>query len=95
MSIVSQIIFMVMGAFLSVILTKFLIQNGKAIAANGKAIAENGKAIAANGKAIAENSKAILELAKKLDERTALIAELIVAENSRRNEIIKSLREKQ
>ena len=99
MSIISQIIFMVMGAFLSVILTRLLIQNGKAIAANGKAIAENGKAIAANGKAIAENGKAIVEngkaireLAKKLDERTALIAELIVAESDRRKEIIKSLR---
>ncbi|HIE29619.1 TPA: hypothetical protein EYP66_20300, partial [Candidatus Poribacteria bacterium] len=40
MDLVFQIIFTAMGAFLSVILTKFLIQNGKIIAENSKAIAK-------------------------------------------------------
>ena len=43
MAMVLQIIMTVIGAFLSVILTKFLITNGRAIAENGRAIAENGK----------------------------------------------------
>ena len=92
MSLAFQIIFTVIGAFLSVILTKFLIQNGRAIAENGRAIAENGRAIAENGRAIAENGRAIAEIGKKLDERTAKIAELIVAEGEKTRELIKSLR---
>ena len=85
MNLAFQIIFTVIGAFLSVILTKFLIQNGKAIAENGRAIAENGRAIVENGRAIAE-------IGKKLDERTAKIAELIVAEGEKTRELIRSLR---
>ena len=36
MSLIIQIIFVIFGAFLSVVLTKFLIQNGKAIGEEGK-----------------------------------------------------------
>jgi hypothetical protein len=73
MSLIFQIILTVIGAFLSVVLTRFLVQNGRAIEANGRAIAE---------------------LGKKLDERTAKIAELIVAEGEKTRELIKSLSEK-
>lgn len=54
MDLVFQIIFTTMGAFLSVVLTKFLIQNGKAIAENGRAIVELGKKLDERTAKIAE-----------------------------------------
>jgi len=108
--LVLQVIITIIGAFLSVILTKFLITNGRAIAENGRAIAENGRAIAETNaetrKAIAETSaetrKAIAETSaesrrrfkevlERFDERTALIARLIVAKGEERKELMERL----
>ena len=54
MGLIFQIILTIIGVFLSVILTKFLIQNGRAIAENGRTIAELGKKLDERTAKIAE-----------------------------------------
>lgn len=78
MSLVFQIILTALGAFLSVVLTKFLIQNSRAIKELGERIDVG--------------FKLMREEFGRMDERTAKIAELIVSERDKTREIIKSLK---
>lgn len=62
MSLVFQIIFTVIGAFLSVVLTKFLVQNGRAIAELGKKMDERTAKIAELIISEGEKTKELMKL---------------------------------
>lgn len=66
MEVIFQVIFTVIGAFLSVVLTKFLIQNGRVLAQISQRMDEG--------------FRKMDEGFRKMDERTAKIAELIMLE---------------
>ena len=92
MPLVLQVIITIIGAFLSVILTKFLITNGRAIAENGRAIAEtNAETRKAIAETSAESRRRFKEVLERFDERTALIARLIVAKGEERKELMERL----
>ena len=61
MSIFFQIVLTVIGAFLSVMLTRILIQNGKYIRQNGEAIRQNGEALRYLIKLVDERTREILK----------------------------------
>ncbi len=97
-SIFLQIALTVIGAFLSVILTKFLIQNGKYIRQNGEAIRQNGEAIRQNGEAIRQNGEALRQLAEIIKQNNEAIKQngealryLIKLVDERTREILKRL----
>ncbi len=77
MAIITQIVFMLMGAFLSVILTRIFIQNGKAITENGKKIDEGFKKMD-------ERTEYVAKIAER-------IAELVVTESKETRKTIASL----
>jgi hypothetical protein len=78
--IVVQIIFMIMGAFLSVVLTRILIQNGRQI----KILSEEMKIMSSEMKLFGE----------KMDEGFRKIGDLIVEEGRNTRELIKTVLEK-
>jgi predicted PurR-regulated permease PerM len=80
-----QIIFVVMGAFLSLILTKLFIQNGKMVQ-------RLESRLDAGLRGLNNTLSSLNETLKRIDERTAKIAELIVADGEKTRELIKSLR---
>lgn len=71
MNLIIQIIITIIGAFISVVLTKFLVQNGKAIAQNGKVIRLLTYLIVAPDE---EAKKRILTELEKLDQEYGRIA---------------------
>ena len=78
-----QIALTVIGAFLSVILTKFLIQNGRAIEKGFRKMDERTKEIAEG------ITKATKEIAEGITKATKEIAALIVQEGKGIKELIK------
>jgi len=85
MQIVFQIVLTVIGAFLSVVLTKFLIQNGRMLAQISQRIDEGLRKMD-------EGFRKMDEGFRKMDERTAKIAELIVLEADKTRELIKTMK---
>lgn len=84
MNLIFQIILTALGAFLSVVLTRLLIQNGRSIRELGVSIRELGMSIRELGMRMEEGFR-------KMDERTEGIAKLIVTESEQTRELIKSL----
>lgn len=78
MDIIFQIIFTVIGAFLSVVLTKLLVQNGRAIQEMSQRIDEG--------------FRKMDEGFRKMDERTAKISELILLGSERTRGTVKASR---
>lgn len=64
--IIQMTIFIIIGAFLSVMLTRILIQNGRRIEQNGKMIEQNGEKIDKLAELIKVESEGIRELIKSL-----------------------------
>ena len=78
MDLLFQIVFTVIGAFLSVVLTRVLIQNGKLIQEMHVSLKE-----------VHQDMR---ESFKRMDERTAKIAELISFEAEKTRELIQALK---
>ena len=86
MQIVFQIIWTVIGAFLSVILTKLLIQNGKYIRQNQELIRQNQKMLQQNQELIKqhwEDTKQNQRMIKKLIELVDARTEMLIRELKR------------
>lgn len=82
MDLVFQIIFTGLGAFLSVVLTRLLIENGRAIR-------ELGNRMDAGFRRMDQGFRKMDAGLKRMDERTEKIAQLIVAEGKRTRKILK------
>jgi len=96
MTLVFQIVMMVIGATLSVVLTKIFIQNGNFIRQNGESIRQNSELIRQNAELIKQNGEAIrqglrqnAEASQKLLEK---ISNLIVTETEKTNKLVMELR---
>lgn len=85
MDIIFQVIFTVIGAFLSVVLTKFLVQNGKVLREISQRMDEGFRKMD-------EGFRKMDEGLRRMDERTAKIAELIKLEADKTREVINTLR---
>jgi len=84
-----QIVFTVSGAFLSVVLPRVLIQNGKQIQMMHIDMRESFKQM---DERTAELHEDMRESFKRMDERTAKIAELISLEAEKTRELIQALK---
>ena len=74
--LITQIVFMVIGVFLSVLMTKFLIQNGR-ILQEIMGLSKEIKSIGEGIKSIGEEIKSLGEEMRKMDERSIQILQEI------------------